>query len=162
MPQTVVITGASAGVGRATAHAFASRGDRVALLARGEKGLEGAAEEVRARGGRALVISCDGADAAAVEAAAVQAEAELGAIDVWVDNAMVGALSRLLEMEADGGPDHLFERAEDTGTRGRFSDQAEAGSKQLALTKIGPDWAAGLVSAAAGHAIGKLQKRLGG
>lgn len=100
MPKTVVITGASAGLGRAAAHAFASRGDRVALLARGERGLEGAAEEVRARGGRALVISCDVADAAAVEAAAAQAESELGPIDVLVNN---GDGRRALAVRRHGG-----------------------------------------------------------
>ncbi len=330
MPRTVVITGASAGLGRATAQAFADRGDRVALLARGEKGLAGAAGEVTARGGTALAIRCDVADATAVEAAAEQAEAELGPIDVWVNNAMVGALSPFLQMEADefrritdvtyhgvvngtraaltrmvprgagvvvqvgsslayrgiplqsgycgakhaiqgftesvrcellhegspvhltmvqmpalntpqfsqvrnrlpkhpmpvppiyepevgagaivwasehkrrevwvgastpvvitgnavlptagdhflavtgfdgqqadmapdGGPDYLWEpRDEDMGTRGRFSAEARASSVQLELTKRVPDWAAGMLSAAAGHAFGRLQKRLGG
>ena len=90
--QTVVITGASAGVGRATAHAFAAEGARVALLARSEESLEAAAAEVRERGGEALPIVCDVADAGAVEEAAARAEAELGPIDVWVNNAMVGAL----------------------------------------------------------------------
>ena len=330
MPKTVVITGASSGLGRAAAHAFADRGDRVALLARGAKGLAGAAAEVRSRGGRALEITCDVSDAAAVEAAAVRAEAELGPIDVWVNNAMVGSLSRFLDMEADEfqritdvtylgvvngtraaltrmvprdagvivqvgsslayrgiplqsgycgskhaiqgftesvrcelladgsqvhltmvqmpalntpqfsmvrnrlpkhpmpvppvyepevgadaivwasehrrrevwvgastpavivgnalaptaadhflattgldgqqselprdeGPDYLFApRDEDMGTRGPFSEVAKTSSKQLALTKVLPDWAAGMVSAAAGRAFGTLQKRLGG
>lgn len=330
MPKTVVITGASAGLGRAAAHAFARRGDRVALLARGERGLQGAAEEVRAHGGEALVVPCDVADAAAVEAAAAQVESELGPIDVWVNNAMVGSLSRFLDMEADefrritevtylgvvngsraalkrmvprdagvlvqvgsslayrgiplqsaycaskhaiqgfsesvrcellhdgsrvrvtmvqmpalntpqfsqvrtrmakhpmpvppiyepevgadaivwasehrrrevwvgastpavimgnalvptaadhflaatafegqqaelepdGGPDYLFApREQDMGTRGPFSDQAKTSSRQLALTKVVPDWAAGRLSAAAGHVAGQLQKRLGG
>ncbi len=330
MPKTVVITGASAGLGRATAHAFADRGDRVVLLARGEKGLAGAAGEVRARGGQALEIVCDVSDAAAVEAASVRAEAELGPIDVWVNNAMVGSVSRFLDMEADefqritdvtyigvvngtraalrrmvpraagvvvqvgsslayrgiplqsgycgskhaiqgftesvrcellhdgspvhltmvqmpalntpqfsqvrnrmpkhpmpvppiyepevgadaivwasehkrrevwvgastpmvivgntlvptagdhflavtgvdgqmselepdGGPDYLFApRDQDMGTRGLFSDQAKTSSRQLAVTKVVPDWAAGMLSAAAGHAFGTLQKRLGG
>ncbi len=330
MAKTVVVTGASAGLGRATAHAFASRGDRVALLARGDQGLAGAAEEVRARGGQALVLPCDVADAAAVDAAATQVEAVLGPIGVWVNNAMVGSLSRFLEMEAeefqritdvtflgvvngsraalkrmvprdagvlvqvgsslayrgiplqsaycgckhaiqgftesvrcellhdgsrvhltmvqmpalntpqfsqvrnrmakhpmpvapiyepevgadaivwasehkrrevwvgastpaviignalvptagdhflattafdgqqaelepDGGPDYLFApRAEDMGTRGRFSVQARTRSRQLGLTKVLPDWAAGMVSAAAGRGFGAVQKRRGG
>ncbi len=330
MPKTVVITGASAGLGRAAAHAFAARGDRVALLARGPKGLAAAAEEVRARGGEALVLTCDVADAAAVEAAAVEAEQALGPIDVWVNNAMVGALSRFLDMEADEfqritdvtylgvvngtraalarfvprgagvvvqvgsslayrgiplqsgycgakhaiqgftesvrcelladgsdvhltmvqmpalntpqfsqvrnrfphlpmpvppvyepevgadaivwasehrrrevwvgattpvvivgnalvptagdhflgvtgvgdqqselppdpGPDYLFApRDEDMGTRGAFSDQAKSRSRQFELTKLMPDWAAGKLSAAAGHALGRLSQRLGG
>jgi NAD(P)-dependent dehydrogenase (short-subunit alcohol dehydrogenase family) len=81
--QVVVVTGASGGIGRATAVAFARRGDRVALLARGEKGLTAAAEEVRAAGGTPLVVPVDVADAAAVDAAADRVEAELGPIDVW-------------------------------------------------------------------------------
>jgi NAD(P)-dependent dehydrogenase (short-subunit alcohol dehydrogenase family) len=92
-PQTVVITGASAGVGRATAHAFAAEGARVALLARSEESLAAAAREVRDKGGEALWIVCDVADDSAVEAAAARVEAELGPIDVWVNNAMVGALA---------------------------------------------------------------------
>ena len=330
MPQTVVITGASAGVGRAAAHAFAARGDRVALLARGAKGLAGAAAEVAGRGGTALSIECDVADADAVEAAATRAESELGPVDVWVNNAMVGALSPFLEMEPDEfrritdvtyhgvvngtraalqrmvprdqgvvvqigsslayrgiplqagycgakhaiqgftesvrcellhegskvhltmvqmpalntpqfrqvrnrmpkhpmpvppiyepevaadaivwasahrrreiwvgastpivimgnaavptaadhflavtgwedqqaemapdpGPDYLWEpRDEDMGTRGPFSSEAKSSSRQLELTKVVPDWAAGMLSAATGHALGVLQKRLGG
>jgi NAD(P)-dependent dehydrogenase (short-subunit alcohol dehydrogenase family) len=84
----VVITGASAGVGRATARAFASDGWDVALLARGEAGLDAAADEVRALGRRALPIPVDVADADGVEAAAARVEAELGPIDVWVNDAM--------------------------------------------------------------------------
>jgi|SRR5690349_8793902 len=84
----VVVTGASAGVGRATARAFAEDGWDVALLARGEAGVEAAADEVRALGRRALAIAVDVADADAVEAAAARVEAELGEIDVWVNDAM--------------------------------------------------------------------------
>jgi NAD(P)-dependent dehydrogenase (short-subunit alcohol dehydrogenase family) len=86
--EVVVVTGASAGVGRATAVAFAERGASVALLARGAAGLAGAAADVEAAGGRALVCPTDVADADAVEAAAERAEAELGPVDVWVNNAM--------------------------------------------------------------------------
>jgi NAD(P)-dependent dehydrogenase (short-subunit alcohol dehydrogenase family) len=81
----VVVTGASAGIGRATARAFGARGDRVALLARGEKGLDGAAREVRSAGGTALVIPVDVADHAQLDAAATQIEDTFGPIDVWVN-----------------------------------------------------------------------------
>lgn len=84
----VVITGASAGIGRAAAVAFGRHGWRVALLARGLDGLDGARREVEAAGGRALPIAVDVADHAQVEAAAERVERELGPIDVWVNNAM--------------------------------------------------------------------------
>jgi len=84
----VVITGASAGIGRATAHAFAKRGWRVALLARGMDALEGARAEVHSAGGEALIVPADVADYAQVEAAARRVEALWGGIDVWVNNAM--------------------------------------------------------------------------
>src|SRR5438093_11693066 len=97
----VVVTGASAGVGRATVRAFARRGADVALLARGIDGLEAAGREVEALGGRALVMPTDVADAAAVEDAAARIERELGPIDVWVNNAMVSVFSPVKELEPD-------------------------------------------------------------
>lgn len=96
--QTVVITGASAGLGRAIAHAFAARGARLALLARNPEALEAACEECRALGGTAIAIPTDVSDAAAVEDAAARAEAALGPIDVWVNNAMVSVFSPVKEM----------------------------------------------------------------
>src|SRR3954452_14532106 len=87
-PRTVVLTRASAGVGRASARAFGARGDRVGLIARPGPGLDEAAREVEAAGGRALVVPTDVADADAVEAAADRVERELGPIDVWVNDAM--------------------------------------------------------------------------
>ncbi|MCX7512750.1 SDR family oxidoreductase [Frateuria hangzhouensis] len=87
-PEVVVITGASAGVGRATAHRFARDGARIALLARGSDGLEVAADEVRKLGGEALTIPLDVSDAEAVEAAAERIEQQLGPIDIWINDAM--------------------------------------------------------------------------
>jgi len=99
--KVVVVTGASAGVGRATAIAFAKKGAAVALLARGIEGLEGAAREVEALGGKALIIPIDVSDAAQIEAAAARVEQELGPIDVWVNNAMVTLFSKAMDMTAE-------------------------------------------------------------
>jgi NAD(P)-dependent dehydrogenase (short-subunit alcohol dehydrogenase family) len=99
--QVVVVTGASAGVGRAVVRAFAREGADVALIARGQDGLEGAAKEVREQGGRALILPLDVADAGAVEAAADRVEKELGPISVWVNDAMVSVFSPIKEMKAE-------------------------------------------------------------
>lgn len=88
MPEIVVVTGASAGVGRATARAFGARGAHVGLLARGIQGLEAAAAEIEKAGGKALVLPTDMADADAVDAAADEIERRLGPIDIWVNDAM--------------------------------------------------------------------------
>jgi short-subunit dehydrogenase len=96
--EVVVITGASAGVGRATVREFARRGAWVGLIARGTDGLNSAQREVEAEGGRALVLPVDVADAARVEAAAQRVEDELGPIDVWVNNAMASVFSPIKEM----------------------------------------------------------------
>ena len=101
MSRVVVVTGASAGVGRAVARALGARGDAVALLARGEDRLEVARQEVEAAGGRALICPVDVADAAAVEAAAERVEAQLGPIDVWVNCAMSAVLGFVHETEAE-------------------------------------------------------------
>jgi len=100
-PEVVVVTGASAGVGRATAVRFARRGARVALLARGQKGLDGAVSEVESAGGTAMAVSVDVADAAAVGAAARRVESELGPIDVWVNNAMTSVLAPFTEVSME-------------------------------------------------------------
>jgi NAD(P)-dependent dehydrogenase (short-subunit alcohol dehydrogenase family) len=100
-PEIVVVTGASAGVGRAVVRRFAGDGAHIALLARGRDGLEAARREVEDAGGRALVVPTDVADHDAVEAAAARAEAELGPIDVWVNSAMVSVFSPAIEMTAE-------------------------------------------------------------
>ena len=99
--QVVVITGASAGIGRATAREFAKHGCKVALLARGRAGLEAAAAEVEELGGEALVITCDVADADAVDRAADQVVREFGSIDIWVNNAFAGIFSRFMDMSPE-------------------------------------------------------------
>jgi NAD(P)-dependent dehydrogenase (short-subunit alcohol dehydrogenase family) len=99
--QVVVITGASAGVGRATVRAFAKRGADIGLIARGTDGLEAARREVEAAGGRAVVLPADVADPDQVDAAASRVERELGPIDVWVNNAMVSVFSPVRELQPD-------------------------------------------------------------
>jgi NAD(P)-dependent dehydrogenase (short-subunit alcohol dehydrogenase family) len=101
MSRTVVVTGASAGVGRATAIAFARQGARVGLIARGREGLEGAARDVEQAGGTPLVLPCDVADAEGVEAAAESVERELGPIDVWVNNAMTAVLAETWDVKPE-------------------------------------------------------------
>ncbi len=100
-PEVVVITGASAGVGRATVREFAKRGAHIGLIARGRDGLEGARREVEAAGGRALALPTDVADADAVEAAAAQVEETFGPIDIWINDAMVSVFSPFKEMTAE-------------------------------------------------------------
>ncbi|MFL6139312.1 MAG: SDR family oxidoreductase [Frankiaceae bacterium] len=97
--RVVVVTGGTAGIGRAVVRALGARGDAVAVLARGEEGLEGAVKDVEEAGGRALAVPVDVADAAAVDAAADRVEAELGEIDVWVNDAMTGAFAPFHEIE---------------------------------------------------------------
>jgi short-subunit dehydrogenase len=100
-PRTVVITGASAGIGRATALEFASRGCDVALLARNLPRLEAAADEVRRHGVRALPIVADVANAGMIDAAAERVEAELGPIAIWVNNAMATIFAPFQQISAE-------------------------------------------------------------
>ncbi len=93
-----MVTGASAGIGRAAARAFAKQGAWLGLLARGEAGLEAAKREVEQLGGRALIFPADVSDPQAVEAAAERLEAELGPIDIWVNDAMATVFSPITEI----------------------------------------------------------------
>ena len=97
-PRVVVVTGASAGVGRAAAHAFAREGASLGLIARDREALQEAAHEVETLGGKALVLPCD---VAAIEAAAAAVEERFGPIDVWVNNAMASVFSPIKETPPD-------------------------------------------------------------
>jgi NAD(P)-dependent dehydrogenase (short-subunit alcohol dehydrogenase family) len=101
MSRTVVVTGASAGIGRATARAFGARGDRVGLIARGEAGLESAAKEIEHLGGSALVLPTDIADFGQVSAAAALVEETFGPIDVWVNVAFTSVFAPFWEIAPD-------------------------------------------------------------
>ena len=100
-PEVVVITGASAGIGRATVREFSRRRAWVALLARSRDGLEAARREVEAAGGRALALTTDMADDDQVEEAAESVERHFGPIDIWINNAMVSVLSPAKKMTAE-------------------------------------------------------------
>ena len=101
MAKVVVVTGASAGVGRATAREFAKHGWKVALIARNRDALTNALAEVQRLGGKGLVLALDVADPQAVESAAQTIEEQLGPIDVWVNNAMVSVFSPVNQMKAE-------------------------------------------------------------
>src|SRR5665213_4314656 len=99
--QVVMVTGASAGLGRAIAHEFAKRGARIGLIARNEEALEACSNEVFQYGGEALVLPLDVSDAAAVDQAASLLEERFGPIDVWVNDAMVSVFSPVKEMKPE-------------------------------------------------------------
>ena len=99
--EVVVITGASAGLGRATVREFARHGASIGLVARGVDGLKAAQREVEAAGGKALALPTDVSDAEAVEEAAAAVEKKLGPIDIWVNNAMLSVFSPVKEMKAE-------------------------------------------------------------
>jgi NAD(P)-dependent dehydrogenase (short-subunit alcohol dehydrogenase family) len=121
--KVVVVSGGSAGVGRAIVQEFANRGYDVAVLARGRAGVDGAVAEVQRAGGRGYGISCDVSSLAAVDSAAQEIERELGEIDVWVNVAFVGALRYFWNTD-----DELYRRITDVtyfgqvnGTRAALS-----------------------------------------
>ena len=99
--EVVVITGASAGVGRATAQAFGKRQAKVGLIARGRDGLEAAKREIEAAGGEALVLPLDVSDHDAVDNAAAAVESAFGPIDIWINNAMLSVFSPIMEMQPE-------------------------------------------------------------
>ena len=101
MPEVVVITGASAGIGRATVREFAKHGAHIGLLARSEDGLQGAKEEVENAGGKAIAIPTDVADPEQVEAAAQKVEDEFGPIDIWVNDAMTTVFAPFKDVTAE-------------------------------------------------------------
>jgi NAD(P)-dependent dehydrogenase (short-subunit alcohol dehydrogenase family) len=100
-PEVVVITGASAGVGRATVQAFARQGARLGLLARGTAGLAGAKTEAEHLGGKAIVLPTDVSVAEQIEGAAQMVESAFGPIDVWINAAMVSVFSPFSEVTPD-------------------------------------------------------------
>jgi NAD(P)-dependent dehydrogenase (short-subunit alcohol dehydrogenase family) len=112
-PRNVVVTGATGGIGRATARAFAARGDKVALLARGTTGLEAAAHDVRRLGAEALPLQVDMSDHQAVERAAERIESSLGPIDIWVNVAFTSVFARFVDIEPEE-----YERVTDVAYHG--------------------------------------------
>lgn len=100
-PQVIVITGASAGVGRATAREFAKHGAHIGLIARGREGLEGALKEVESLGGKGLILTADVSDPQQIESAAEEVERTFGPIDVWINNAMVSVFAPFKDVETE-------------------------------------------------------------
>src|SRR4051794_15200293 len=101
MSEVVVITGASSGIGRATARGFAAPGVKLGLIARGRDGLEATRREVEGAGAEALIVTCDVSDSVAVEAAAQAIEEALGPIDIWINNAMATVFAYFWDVSPD-------------------------------------------------------------
>jgi NADP-dependent 3-hydroxy acid dehydrogenase YdfG len=138
--ETVVITGASAGLGRATAREFGRREAKIGLLARGIEGLEAAKREIGDLGGTALVLPTDVANSEAIEHAAAVIEEQLGPIDIWVNNAMASVFSPVKEMK----PEEFKRVTEVTLSRGRlrnacgFAPYGAAQSRDNCAGRLGP------------------------
>jgi short-subunit dehydrogenase len=128
--KVIVVTGASAGLGRSIVRAFAKQGAKVALIARGEDGLKAAKKEVEETGGEALVIPMDVSDAAGFDNAANMIEEKLGPIDIWINNAMVSVFGPLKKMTADE-----FKRVTDVTYLGQVYGTMSALKKMLPLNK---------------------------
>src|SRR3954454_20143610 len=101
MSRIVVVTGASGGIGRASALQFGQRGDTVVLIARGRKGLDAAAKEITAAGGNAVVMPLDVSDSEAVFACTETIERDVGEIDVWVNVAFTSVFSPIAQIKPD-------------------------------------------------------------
>lgn len=117
--KVIVVTGASSGVGRATALRFAREGAAVALASRGKEALGKVRAEIEALGGRAVAIECDVSDEDAVERLAATAEERLGPIDVWVNDAAVYAMGRF-----EDTPPEVFRRVLETNFMERSTARA--------------------------------------
>ncbi|WP_405577633.1 SDR family oxidoreductase [Streptomyces sp. NBC_01190] len=126
MAQTILITGASGGIGRSAAREFARRGDRIGLVARGQAGLEAAAREVRELGGEALVVPADVSDHKAVHAAAEEVEQRLGPIDVWVNVAFTSVFAPFTEIRPEE-----FQRVTEVSYLGYVNGTREALARML-------------------------------
>lgn len=128
--EVVVITGASAGVGRAVAREFAKRGANIGLIARGEDGLRAAKIEVEALGGRAIILKADVAYEDQMEWAADEVERQFGPIDIWVNNAMTSVFSPVKEMQP-----HEFKRVTDVTYLGQVYGTLAALKRMLPRDK---------------------------
>ena len=148
--RVVVITGASAGVGRATAQAFAREGAKIGLIARGREGLEAARAEVVRLGGEALALPLDVAEAEAVEGAAAAVEQAFGPIDVWINNAMASVFSPVAEMTAEAARDRAPRTHRDFRRHRPARRRAQSDHQRLTAASKQPDPANELVIYLAG------------